>query len=593
MDSSQLKRRSLSPCELEGPASAGGVGQFTPEAVKGSVERALQERAAATFDLHRRLARVISADSEGYGCLTEEDDDGDVEYKWRLTGITPSRFEHLVTQLRFRVGEGNGQCLYELGVANDGSPRGLPLHDYQESVKTLKKMAQTLGLDATILQEFLVHSDPIPHWCGEILVTQRQAELQDGKIAFCGTTGSGKSTLIGVLLTGFLDDGVGSARQLLFNHKHEICTGKTTSIVARALPIDSSEGKNGNDPLRPSARGDSSTRSLAMIDLGGDVTKRMLFGLMSRRPDFTGICISVEQPAEEVARYARVCRAMRFAFFVVVTKLDLVPDFEVDAFLLELAAELSAIGCDSVLLLDIDGVDSFQRSWKQSNQVPVLRVSSAEGSGIELFRHFIASLPTGEMPITPDRRFEVLLDGSFFVHGVGPVVRGHVASGSVELGRHCRIGPDAEGRFHPVVVQGIHVGGSHVTRVRPPDEATFALSNLPSSVDMTRKGKLLIPTSVEVSWAFEARIKVLSQGITPRLQPILYTGNLRQAVRIISPLPKDAAAFGNGCIVRFQFLYHPEVLREGASVILQWNPEGIAVGEILTLFSRHQTPEAD
>ncbi|RNF11176.1 putative GTP-binding protein [Trypanosoma rangeli] len=593
MNDDQVNQESLSPCELEGVDGACGMEERTPQTVERLVERALQKRADATFDLHRRLARVVSADSKGCGCLTEEDDEGDVEYKWRLTNVTPSRFEHLVTQLRFRVREGNGQCLYELGIANDGSPRGLLLHDYQESVRTLQRMAKSLGLDFTILQEFLVQSNPVPLWCGEILMTQRQAEVQDGKIAFCGIAGSGKSTLIGVLLTGHLDDGAGSARQLLFNHKHEIFTGKTTSIVARTLSIDGGEGKSGNNALLQSTGIDGTSRSLAMIDLGGDVTKRMLFGLMSRCPDFTGICISIEQPAEEVVRYAQLCRAMHFPFFVVVTKLDLALDIEIDAFLLELAVELSSVGCDSVLLVDVDGVDSFQRLWKQSNQVPVLRVSSADGSGIELFKHFIASLPTGAMPVTPDRKFEVLLDGSFFVHSVGPVVRGHVASGSVELGCHCRIGPDLEGKFYPVVVQGIHVGGSHVTRVRPPDEATFALSDLPSSVDMTQKGKLLISTSVEVFWAFEARIKVLSRGITPRLQPILYTSNMRQAVRIIPPFPKEAAAFDKGCVVRFQFLYHPEVLREGASVILQWNPEGIAVGEVITLFSRYQPPEVD
>ncbi|PWV00253.1 putative GTP-binding elongation factor Tu family [Trypanosoma cruzi] len=561
-----------------------------PKAVTDSVESALEKRAAATFDLHRRLATVALADSEGCGCLTEEDDDGDVEYKWRLTDVTPARFKHLVTQMQFRVGEGNGQCLYELGIANDGSPRGLPRGEYQETVETLQKMAEALGLDFNILQEFLLRSEPIPLWCGEILITQRQAELQDGKVAFCGTAGSGKSTLIGVLLTGYLDDGMGSARQLLFNHKHEVSTGKTTSIVARAIPIDSSEGKNKNSTLCRLKGIDSSSRSLAMIDLGGDVTKHMLFGLMSRRPDFTGICVSVEQPVVEVTLYARVFRAMRIPFFVVVTKLDVAFDFEVDAFLFELAVEFSLIGCDSVLLADVDGVDSFQQSWNKSNQVPVLRVSSADGSGIELFRHFISSLPIGCMPVTPDGEFEVFLDGSFFVCGVGPVVHGHVVKGSVELGCQCRIGPDSEGKFYPVIVQGIHVGGSHVTRVRPTDEATFALSELPRSVDMTQKGKILVPTSVSVCWEFEAHLKVLSQGMTPRLQPILYTGNIRQAVKIISPLPNVADVFYKGCLVRFQFLYHPEVLREGASVILQWNPEGIAVGEVRTVFSHASVP---
>ncbi|ORC93639.1 putative GTP-binding protein [Trypanosoma theileri] len=548
-----------------------------------SRQDALSQRAAATFDCKRRLGKVLAATPNGHGCLMQEDDDGDVEYKWRLTGITQHRFEHLVTQMRFRVGEGNGQCLYELGIANDGTPKGLPLSDYLESVETLRNMAEVLVLDTTILQEFMIKAEPEPLWCGEILITRRQAKLHDGRIAFCGSIGSGKSTLIAVLLTGELDDGSGSARHLLFNHKHEVCSGKTTSIVRRILSIENTEESLGiSSPS--SLRGSSDvSKSLSLIDLGGNVTKQMLFGLMSRRPDFTGICVSVENPAEEVTRYARVCRALRFPFFVVVTKVETVLDFELDAFLLELAVEFSSIGCSSVVLSDMDEVYRFQRLWEKSNQVPILCVSSADSSGIDNFRRFLASLPLGMPPGTPDHKFEVLLDGGFFVNGVGHVVRGHVARGFVELGSRCKIGPDTDGQFYSVTIQGIHVEGSHVTRVQHAEDATFALSELPSSVDLSQKGKLLISRSVNVCWEFEAQVKVLSQGMTPQLQPILYTGNVRQAVKIVSTLPHELQVLDTEGILRLRFLYHPEVLREGASIILQWNPEGIAVGEVIAV----------
>ncbi|KAH9577317.1 Transcription factor [Trypanosoma melophagium] len=555
-----------------------------------SRQNALSQRAAVTFDCERRLGKALAATPDGRGCLMEEDDDGDVEYKWRLTGITQNRFEHLVTQMRYRVGEGNGQCLYEIGIANDGTPRGLPLSDYLESVETLRNMAEVLVLDTTILQEFTIQADPVPLWCGEILVTRRQAKLHDGLIAFCGSIGSGKSTLIAVLLTGELDDGSGSVRHLLFNHKHEVCSGKTTSIVRRILSIENTEEKIGISSASSYLRTNSDlSRSLSLIDLGGNVTKQMLFGLMSRRPDFTGICVSVENSAEEVTRYARVCRALRFPFFVIVTKVETILDFELDEFLLELAVQFSSIGCSSVILNDIDEVYRFQQLWEKSNQVPILCVSSANNSGIDSFRRFLASLPLGMPPGTPDHKFEVLLDGSFFVNGVGHVVRGHVARGFVELGSHCNIGPDADGQFYSVTIQGLHVEGSHVTRVQQPEEATFALSDLPSSVDLSQKGKLLIPSSVNVCWEFEAQVKVLSQGMTPQLQPILYTGNVRQAVKIVSTLPRELQVLGTEGILRFRFLYHPEVLREGASIILQWNPEGIAVGEVITVFTQLNT----
>lgn len=553
-----------------------------PQAADDLMRHALEERADATFDRCRRLSNVASSFADNCGCLAKEDDDGGVEYKWRLTGITLSRFEHLLTQMQFRVNEGGGQCLYELGVVNDGSPKGLPLCDYQESVKTVQRMARALGFDATILHEFRVCEDSKPLWCGEILVTQRQAKQQIGRVAFCGSPGSGKTTLMGVLLKGVLDDGAGTTRQLLFNYKHEINTGRTTSIVTRVLPIENTETGDAGGSLHNLKPRSRTSHSLTLIDLGGGVTKRMLFGLMSWRPDFTGICLSAGQSAKEVIRYASVCRAMRFSFFVLVTKLDTIPDFEVDDFLLELAGELSSIDCDSVFLTDAVGVEKFQQSWKKSSQVPILCASSVNGSGMDVVRHFMSTFPFSKMPLTPDDKFEVFLDRVFLVSGVGPVARGHVARGSVELGRRCCIGPDVAGRFYPVTVKGIHVEGSHVTRVQQDDEATFALSEFPDGLDMSHKGKRLIPSSVDVFWAFEAYVNTLSQVMTPRLQPIVYSGNLRQAVKII---PFDDETFNMGGCMRFQFLYHPEVIREGASIILQWGSENIAVGEVQTVFT--------
>lgn len=45
-----------------------------------------------------------------------------------------------------------------------------------------------------------------------------------------GNVDSGKSTTLGVLTRGALDDGRGRARVSLFRHKHEIESGRTSSV---------------------------------------------------------------------------------------------------------------------------------------------------------------------------------------------------------------------------------------------------------------------------------------------------------------------------------------------------------------------------
>ena len=52
----------------------------------------------------------------------------------------------------------------------------------------------------------------------------------DIRIAVIGNVDSGKSTLVGVLTKGELDDGRGAARAKVFNYNHEIENGRTSSI---------------------------------------------------------------------------------------------------------------------------------------------------------------------------------------------------------------------------------------------------------------------------------------------------------------------------------------------------------------------------
>lgn len=697
--------------------------------------------------------------------LAAEDDEGDVEYKWRLTGISVMRFEHLVTQMKFRVTEGRGQCLYELGVADNGVLRGLPAKDYAESMDTIQRMARTLGFDCSILQECVVQREPVPLYCGELLVSRRHARGQDLSLCFCGSLGSGKSTLMGAVLYSTLDDGHGSTRQLLFNHKHEVDSGRTSSIATRvwtvncrsasastaagardgfddaassdadvevSLVVDvddvnsedaarcsNGRGSTGSDrrddaeshssneteelgsshetnaptdgsaeglpssycsddaaspvsaiPTTPAAsspppqhppgeRADrrcphhhhqrhqrhhggfssaigrhekKTSRLITLIDVGGDITKTSLFGLMSRKPDYVCLCVAADSPAESVSLYAQVSCAIGTPFLVAVTKSDAVEDFELDSLCMDLTAALhNHVGCACDVVETKEKALEYCRTWlpqhrdgavdiglegrpryvKQPPRVPVFCVSSVTGDGLELLKYTIAHLPrpSASAPMTPlsassRQPFEVLLDNAFQVKGVGPVVRGRVSSGAIEVGCACYMGPDETGAFFPVVVRGIHVDSAHVNEAQLGDEATFAVDRVPPSVDLSHKGKVLVRQPKHVASSFRLTVRVLSQSLTPHLEPILYSRNARQAVRILECNPRspvfgpasltlrDAAAAREATSVKeeefwveCEFLFRPEVLTYDASVVLRWEPKGIAVGRVSRLDS--------
>lgn len=66
-----------------------------------------------------------------------------MEYKLKLVHPTASRFEHLVTQLKWRLQEGQGEAIYEIGIEDNGTLAGLSEEDLNASIKTLHNMATT------------------------------------------------------------------------------------------------------------------------------------------------------------------------------------------------------------------------------------------------------------------------------------------------------------------------------------------------------------------------------------------------------------------------------------------------------------------
>ena len=75
----------------------------------------------------------------------------------------------------------------------------------------------------------------------EVLIRKVPDDQQflDVRVAVVGPMDAGKSTLLGVLTQGELDNGRGKARLNLFRHLHEIQSGRTSSIGHEILGFDS------------------------------------------------------------------------------------------------------------------------------------------------------------------------------------------------------------------------------------------------------------------------------------------------------------------------------------------------------------------
>ncbi|KAI0852476.1 hypothetical protein F5Y00DRAFT_226738 [Daldinia vernicosa] len=169
--------------------------------------------------------------------------------------------------------ESNG-ALYEIGVADDGTFVGLTKDEMDESMTTLKVMAASLGcrvevqrmkavgncewLDSASGLSDKVHVADL--WVAEALVmpvmnTQSDKDGQQKspsdvtarrgasvteqlRISLIGPTTSGKTTLLGTLSNGTLDNGRGSSRINLLRHRHEVVSGRTSSIAQELIGYD-------------------------------------------------------------------------------------------------------------------------------------------------------------------------------------------------------------------------------------------------------------------------------------------------------------------------------------------------------------------
>ena len=101
--------------------------------------------------------------------------------------------------------------------------------------------------------------------------------------------------IIGLISHFCLNCSKGSARLNLFRHRHEIQSGRTSSISREILGFDSKGVPITYNICRtPEEICETSSKLISLIDLGGHkkYLKTTVFGLMSMNGDYAVLCVS-------------------------------------------------------------------------------------------------------------------------------------------------------------------------------------------------------------------------------------------------------------------------------------------------------------
>ena len=206
-----------------------GSSQLTAE--RSSPQQMLQFSMSCDGDELRPLASPSPCES-----LEREVERGNVEYKLKMIDPSAARLQQLVTQLKWRLAEGAGEALYEIGVADNGTLAGLDGEDMAASLETLRRMSVEANAKMSVLRRRAVGGGMAV--CEVLMQTLASSEKTELRVACIGGTQAGKSTLVAVLSAGTLDNGHGSARTSVMRHPHELESGSTSCISQQVLGFD-------------------------------------------------------------------------------------------------------------------------------------------------------------------------------------------------------------------------------------------------------------------------------------------------------------------------------------------------------------------
>lgn len=276
---------------------------------------------------------------------------------------------------------------------------------------------------------------------------------QQLRIALTGPTTSGKTSLLGTLSNGCLDNGRGSSRMNLLKHQHEVASGRTSSVAQELIGYQGDKIYNyamDNINAWPDIHDQTSTgRLVFFLDSAGHprYQRTTLRALVAWAPDWTVLCIAANNGdtpfsashslsatgapnghgmgyLDLAMAHLDLCLKLEIPLVILITKYDLAqraPLRELMSMILSkikltqrlpklLAPAAGAtvdLGLDSIPTTESDRVqreilDKISETKDILSVVPVILTSAVKGTNISLIHALLRSLPIPPGPTARD-----------------------------------------------------------------------------------------------------------------------------------------------------------------------------------------------
>ncbi len=503
--------------------------------------------------------------------LVRNGEKGNVEFKKLLSRrlhLEKGRRHSLASQMKHRLLNGDGQAVYLVGVTDKGEIVGIDKASLEESISVLTSIASENSLRVTEIREYRINGG----YVGK-LVIEYAPEKEHLLIGTAGHVDHGKSTLVGTLVSGVLDDGRGLTRIYLDTQKHEIERGLSADLSYAVYGFDT-DGKaiKLKNPLDKEEKAEvvkKGAKIVSFVDTVGHEPwlRTTIRGIVGQKLDYGVLTIACDDGITHVTKeHLGILLAMDLPVIIVLTKADIGRSF--GRLEREISDILSLVGRVPKFIRSKRDLESLPSFWETKVLVPVVRTSATTGEGLDLLDTLFWRLPKRVSPVEKARDFVMYIDKVYSVKGVGTVVSGSIKQGIIRRNQELYLGPDCRGRFARVRAASIQIHHLSVDTAEVGEIVGIAVKGLNQEV---HRGMVITTLKkLAVVWEFEADIVVLNHPtrISKGYEPVVHLETISEAVTV-DPLDREFLAAGDSGRVRMRFKYNPYYVTEGQKFVFR------------------------
>mmetsp|Transcript_24831 Transcript_24831/g.37106 ORF Transcript_24831/g.37106 Transcript_24831/m.37106 type:complete len:479 (-) Transcript_24831:61-1497(-) len=423
------------------------------------------------------------------------------------------------------------------------------------------------------------------------------------RVAVIGNVDAGKSTLIGTLKSGILDNGRGQSRLLITKHKHEIDTGRTSTMTTHLIGYDEDgsviqtlTNPNLAATARVQLKSDADIAAeadnlVSLVDLAGHekYLKTTIHGISSGMIDYALVLVNANHGPNHMTRH-HISLAVAFGIpiIVVLTKTDSCPSHSLKSTKDEIANIVRSSGVQKRPYQIKKMADATTVMEKMHALVPIVSISSVSGDGLDLLHSLLSVLPKRRRHQNKiGRNFEFLIDGVYNITGVGLVVGGFVNAGKAGVGDTVFVGPLNDGSYLKTAIKSAQISRTSVKSVISGNVAGLSLALSKDQRKMIRKGMAVLETPIPATRTFEAEMVVIKgsgvDGTTIKVgyNTMAHILHIKQNVKVEKiELIDDSQTMldsedeivvrpGNRAKITFRFMKRKEFIRPGMRMLFR------------------------